>query len=394
MNWIDAIVIAVAILAALRGWRRGLVGQVFELGGGFIGLLIGVAVGPRVASIFTDQAGLQAALISLVVVFLALSVGQTIGFLVGHRFHSMARDARFGELDQATGAGFGVIVWLLAFWLIGSMLVGGPSRSLARSLKESAILRAASDVMPKPPNILAYLRQYLETSGFPQVFAGLPPVSEPVDLPPDRVVRRAVETAADSTVRIVVQACGGTQLGSGWISDDDSVVTNAHVVAGGDNVTIQELSGEDVSGQVVLFDPRTDLAVIHVPDGLSAPTLELETAAQDRGTVGATLGYPGDAEGEFVPTKAAVQATYEATGRDIYGEDLVTREVYELRARVEQGDSGGPFVLPDGRVAGVVFAASTTDAGTGYALTGAEAEDEVEQGSRRTQTVSTGPCTR
>jgi len=393
MNWVDVVVIVVGVLAAMRGWRRGIVGQVFELGGGFIGLLIGVAVGPRVASIFADKAGLQAALISLIVVFVALSLGQTAGFLIGHRFHTIARRG-LGKADQGIGSAFGVIVWLLAFWLIGSMLVGGPSRSLARSLKDSAILRATSDVLPKPPNVLAYLRQYLETSGFPQVFAGLPPLSEPVDLPPDRVVRQAVASAGDSTVRIVVEACGGTQLGSGWISDEDSVVTNAHVVAGGDGVTVQELDGSNRPGEVVLFDPKTDIAVIHVADGLGAPPLELETELQERGTVGAALGYPGEADGRFVPTKAAVQAFYEATGRDIYGRSLVTREVYELRARVEQGDSGGPFVLPDGRVAGVVFAASTTDGDTGYALTGAEAEDEVTEGSERSEPVGTGRCTR
>ena len=325
--------------------------------------------------------------------FLALSLGQTVGFLIGHRFQTMARGS-LGKADQGMGAAFGVVVWLLAFWLIGSMLVGGPSRSLANSLKDSAILRATSEVLPKPPNVLAYLRQYLQTSGFPQVFAGLPPLSEPVDLPPDRVVRQAVEAAGDSTVRIVVDACGGTQLGSGWISDPDSVVTNAHVVAGGGTVTVQQLDGTNRSGEVVLFDPKTDIAVVHVSEDMTAAPLELEIEQQERGTVGAALGYPGDADGQFVPTKAAVQAFYEATGRDIYGQELVTREVYELRARVQQGDSGGPFVLPDGRVAGVVFAASTTDGDTGYALTGAEAEDEVTEGSTRTDPVSTGRCTR
>ena len=393
MNWIDLIVIVIAVLAGMRGWRRGLVGQIFELGGGFIGLVIGVAIGPRIASLFADQAGLQAALISLIVVFLALSLGQTLGFLIGHRFQTMARGS-IGQADQGMGAAFGVVVWLLAFWLIGSMLVGGPSRSLANSLKDSAILRATSEVLPKPPNVLAYLRQYLQTSGFPQVFAGLPPLSEPVDLPPDRVVREAVEAAGDSTVRIVVDACGGTQLGSGWISDPDSVVTNAHVVAGGGTVTVQQLDGTNRSGEVVFFDPKTDIAVVHVSEVMTAEPLELVIEQQGRGTVGAALGYPGDAEGQFVPTKAAVQAFYEATGRDIYGQELVTREVYELRARVQQGDSGGPFVLPDGRVAGVVFAASTTDGDTGYALTGAEAEDEVNEGSSRTDPVDTGRCTR
>jgi uncharacterized membrane protein required for colicin V production len=393
MNWVDFVVIVIAVLAGLRGWRRGLVGQIFELGGGFIGLVIGVAIGPRIASLFADQAGLQAALISLIIVFLALSLGQTVGFLIGHRFQTMARGS-LGQADQGMGAAFGVVVWLLAFWLIGSMLVGGPSRSLANSLKDSAILRATSEVLPKPPNVLAYLRQYLQTSGFPQVFAGLPPLSEPVDLPPDRVVRQAVEAAGDSTVRIVVDACGGTQLGSGWISDPDSVVTNAHVVAGGGTVTVQQLDGTNRSGDVVFFDPKTDIAVVHVSEDMTAAPLELEIEQQERGTVGAALGYPGDADGQFVPTKAAVQAFYEATGRDIYGQELVTREVYELRARVQQGDSGGPFVLPDGRVAGVVFAASTTDGDTGYALTGAEAEDEVTEGSSRTDSVSTGRCTR
>jgi hypothetical protein len=91
---------------------------------------------------------------------------------------------------------------------------------------------------------------------------------------------------------------------------------------------------------------------------------------------------------------AAVQGSFQARGRDIYGRAEVTRSVYELRAGVEQGDSGGPFVLPDGRVAGVIFAASTTDARTGYALVGAEVADDISRGSGRVDAVGTGSCTR
>jgi hypothetical protein len=69
------------------------------------------------------------------------------------------------------------------------------------------------------------------------------------------------------------------------------------------------------------------------------------------------------------------------------------REVYEIRSPVRQGDSGGPFVLPNGQVAGVVFAASTTDVDTGYALTGEEVSDEIEQGESSTSQVGTGSCT-
>jgi S1-C subfamily serine protease len=250
-----------------------------------------------------------------------------------------------------------------------------------------------NDVMPPPPDVLAYIRQYLDTSGFPQVFAGLPrPVGPPVKLPSAPEARRAGDKADEAMVRIVVPACGGTQLGSGWIAASETVVTNAHVVSGGDSVTVQHEATGDHTGTVVIFDPRTDIAVIHV-EGLTGDALELELTEQPRETTGATLGYPGSRDGTLVIKRAAVQAQYTATGKDIYGRNDATREVYELRAPVRQGDSGGPFVLSNGDVAGVVFAASTTDGDIGYALTAAEVQDEIENGSGKTSAVGTGRCT-
>ena len=394
MNLVDLGFIVVALLAGFRGWRLGILDQIFELGGGFIGLLIGIYAGPRIANAFTEDPGVDAALISLVAVFVILSIGQTVGYLIGHRFGALAASAKLGNANQSLGSAFGVLVWIVSFWLIGSLLIQSPSKELNKALGRSFFLRTTNEALPQPPDVLAYLSQYLNTSGFPQVFVGMPrSISPPVKLPTQAEARQAFEAAKNSTVRIVVPACGGLQLGSGWIASENTVVTNAHVVAGGDDVQIEQLDGSEVSGTIVLFDPDTDVAVIRA-SGLSGPVLELETTIQERGTPGATLGYPGNADGEFVPKRAAVQASYKATGRDIYGRDTVDREVYELRSPVRQGDSGGPFVLPDGRVAGVVFAASTTDDRTGYALTGAEVEDEVRKGSSSSDAVDTGPCTR
>jgi S1-C subfamily serine protease len=299
--------------------------------------------------------------------------------------------ARLGGLDSSLGAAFGIALTLVSAWLIASMLVDGPSRTIASAVQHSTVIKKVSKVLPRPPNVFAYLRGYLDNSGFPQVFAGFPrPIGSPVKLPKDEVARRAADKADESTVQVVVPACGGTQLGSGWVAASDTVVTNAHVVSGGDNVTVRDGAG-DHPGDVVLFDPKTDIAVIHVV-GTEGPTLALDTETLSRGTPGATLGFPGG-RGELVVEKAAVQDQYEATGRDIYGRSTVTRQIYELRSRVRQGDSGGPFVLPSGHVAGVVFAASTSRGDTGYALTGAEVSDEVQQGSRRTTPVGTGGCT-
>jgi S1-C subfamily serine protease len=392
VNLVDVVVIVLAIAAAFRGYRRGLLGQAFEFGGGFLGLVIGVALGPRIASAFTNRAGLTAVLISLLVVFVALSIGQTLGFMLGHRFGTYAHSAQLGAWDSGLGAAFGIGVVLVAFWLVGALLVNGPSRSLARALEQSTILSEVNEALPKPPNVLAYISQYLNTSGFPRVFAGVPPsIGPPVDLPSGPLAQRAARAADQSTVRVVVPACGGTQLGTGWVAADSTVVTNAHVVAGGDGVTVQDSAG-DHAGVVVVFNPRADVAVIRA-EGLAGPPLALHTRDEDRGARGATLGYPGSAAGRLVRHRAAVQARYEARGYDIYGRREVVREVYEIRSPVRQGDSGGPFVLPDGQVAGVVFAASTTDFDTGYALTGGEVSDEVERGSRNTSEVGTGACT-
>jgi S1-C subfamily serine protease len=293
-------------------------------------------------------------------------------------------------VNQTLGAGFGVVITLITVWLVGSLLVSIPSRPLARAVRGSTVLRVVGDAFPRPPNLVFYLRQYLDTSGFPQVFAGLPrPLAPQVDLPPGRDARAAIRAAQESTVRVVVPACGGTQLGSGWVAGDSVVVTNAHVVAGGDSITIEDTAGRH-SGSVVFFDPRTDIAIVRA-EGLAGPPLELEVDPIDRGEGGATLGFPGG--GPLETHAAAVRDRYSAVGLDIYGQSEVSREVYELRSPVRQGDSGGPFVLPNGSVAGVVFAASTTDGDTGYALTGEEVMDELETGLSAVAPAGTGRCT-
>ena len=395
MNLVDVVVVLLAALAGYRGWRRGFVGQIFELGGGFLGLIGGVYLGPRVASLFTKQAGLEGAIISLVIVFIGLSAGQAGGYYLGHKLGLLASGARLAVVNQTLGSAFGVGVTLVSFWLIGSLLVQGPSPAVTRALQKSTILEWVNKALPQPPNVLAYLRQYLNTSGFPQVFANIPrQISPPVALPSAKTARRAVRAAQQSTVRVVVPACGGSQLGSGWIAAQDLVVTNAHVVAGGrEGAQVQQQSSDEVlDGDVVYFDADTDIAAIRVA-GLTGPILPLDTTDEERGTPGATLGYPGDSGGELEAHAAAVQARYDAVGRDIYGQSSVTREIYELRSVVRQGDSGGPFVLPDGRVAGVVFAASTLDKGVGYALTGSEVAPDIEAASNRTAPVGTGACT-
>jgi S1-C subfamily serine protease len=149
------------------------------------------------------------------------------------------------------------------------------------------------------------------------------------------------------------------------------------------------LAGQTADASVVLFDPELDVAVLHVP---SLSGLPLRFAATDpgRGTIGAALGYPGG--GALTIEPAAVAGRYDARGRDIYGRAPVTRSILELRAQIEQGDSGGPFVLADGTVGGLVFAESRADEDVGYALSAMPVSIRIAPAIGRASPVDTGPC--
>jgi S1-C subfamily serine protease len=86
-------------------------------------------------------------------------------------------------------------------------------------------------------------------------------------------------------------------------------------------------------------------------------------------------------------------AEFEAEGRNVYGQGLTVRNVYELQAIVRPGNSGGPLVLPDGEVVGVVFSRSTTDSDVGYALTSPGVLSRVQGATFDTAAVGTGACT-
>src|SRR5207237_10030309 len=104
-----------------------------------------------------------------------------------------------------------------------------------------------------------------------------PSVVGPVAIvpPPDPTLLRrpGVRAAAPSVVRVVGTACGLSVEGSGWVARPETVVTAAHVVAG-EHDTAVEVAGSraPLPATVTAFDPRNDVAVLHVA-GLKTPPL-------------------------------------------------------------------------------------------------------------------------
>ena len=92
------------------------------------------------------------------------------------------------------------------------------------------------------------------------------------------------------------------------------------------------------------------------------------------------------------PSGVRIGGVQPLVGPDIYQTGQVTRQIYEIRAVVEPGNSGGPLLSPSGRVYGVVFAADIGVNNTGFALTSAEVASDANAGANSTVPVSTQGC--
>jgi S1-C subfamily serine protease len=388
LTFVDVILVVVALLAAYQGFRVGAVVQVCAI----IGFLSGLYLGALLASVtvhWADSPTAKTAVALTTMVGVAFTLGM-VGRLLGAQIVQHVHPGPGRSVDAALGTVVAVVAALVTFWLLASTLVNSSSAAIDSAILQSRVINTLDDVLPAPPSVFSQAQGFLTAEGFPPVFAALAPASaRPVPLPADAQVRRAVQAAGVSTVKVEGYGCGVIQEGSGFVAAPGLVVTNAHVVAGISRPLVQV--GKSIrTTTVVLFDPDFDLAVLKVP-GLTSPVLPLAPTRVGRGTTGAVLGYPGG--GPFTATGAGVMAAFEAQGRDIYGDHLTVRNVYELNAVVRPGNSGGPLVLPDGQVLGVVFSRSTVDGKVGYALTSPDVVPRLALAERAKEPVGTGACT-
>ena len=390
MNAVDLFLLLGLVYVGLRGFRQGALSQVAAFAGAAAGLVGGAVFAPRLARTILTQPGPDLALLTLGLLLAIVLLGQAVGLAVGLRLRAGAERLGAGSADRAAGIGVGLAGLVVAVWVLASVLTHGPSPALARSLSESRVVTAIAGALPPPPDVFGRVSIYLDRQGFPQVFAGIRSVTAPpVEPPTDAAVAAAAQRGQLSTVQVEAEGCGGFSSGSGFVTQPGFVVTNAHVIAGGDEVNVRDASGTH-DAVPVHVDPGLDLAVLSAPDVTATP-IDWVTNPARRGTSGATLGFPGGRRSLTVRA-AIVRGRLEAVGRDIYGTDTVTRQILTLDSSVARGDSGGPFVTSEGLVGGVVFAAAAAEPGTGYALTAEQVRDDIATAVTRNAPVGTGAC--
>ena len=384
MTVLDVVLLALLGLSVWGGYRRGAVLQVAGLAGLAVGFVIGAWLAPHAAGVV--ESDVAKAAVALGTIVLLGAVGDAFGSFFGLKVRRRTRRTRLRAADAMGGSALSALALVLAIWFLGINLAAGPFPSVAEALQRSSVVRAVDAALPPPPALGAQLSNVLDLIGFPNVFTGLPPVpADPVPPPAGGVAARAARDARGSVVSISGPACDRIIQGTGIVVADDLVLTNAHVIAGGSpRVEWNERMFDAVP---VLIDRDLDAAVLRV-HGLDAVPLELLPREVPRGAGGAVVGYP---HGRYAEVPAAVRRALDATGRDIDGEDQVRRRIYELQATVHPGNSGGPFALPGGRVAGMVFGASVTGDAVSYALTSPRLIPLVERAADAGP-VGTGRC--
>ena len=390
-EWLDIAVLGVAFIAAISGWRSGALGSLLSFIGVILGAIAGVLLAPHlVAHISAPRAKLFAAL------FLILGlvvVGEVAGVVLGRAVRGAIRSNSVRFFDSLIGVAVQLVVVLVAAWLLATPLTSSSGQpSLAAAVRGSRVLAQVNDFAPDwLKTVPKRLSSLLDTSGLPQVlepFSRTPVVAVAV---PDAALANSPVVAATQPsvlkIRAIAPSCQKVLEGSGFVLSPDRVMTNAHVVAGANSVTV-EASGNPYDATVVSYDPSVDIAILSVPNLPPGPLAFANTPVTS-GTEAIVMGYPGG--GGFVATPARIRELIELSGPDIYRNATVNREVYTVRASVEQGNSGGPLIDLNGQVLGVVFGAAVDDNDTGFVLTAKEVAAQLAH-IGDTAPVATGEC--
>ena len=393
VDLLDLALVVVAAAFAVSGYRQGFIVGSLSFVGFVGGAVLGAEFGPVISRAIVGGQTQQD-----VVAVIILVSGAIIGQFVASSIGAAMRDTMTGRssttVDAIGGSAVSVLSMLLIAWAIGSVIISSPFTVVDQQVNNSAVLGTMDKIMPSPAKTMfSQFRRMLASGPFPQVFSNIGAARLfPVQAPDPAVLNSPGYMAAKTRVLKVqgtALSCDRSIEGTGFVYAPHHVLTNAHVVAGvtrGPVVTTPD--GITYRASVVFYDPQVDVAVLYVPN-LNLTPLHFTGQAQN-GSNAVVAGYPLNRPYTAVP--ARIGGVQSAVGPDIYQTGQVSRQIYEIKAVVEPGNSGGPLLSPSGSVYGVIFAAAVGAPQTGFALTSAEVASDANASARLTNPVSTQGC--
>jgi S1-C subfamily serine protease len=389
---VDLVLIALALLFALSGFRQGLLVSATSilgfLGGAVLGAQLSGAVADRI-----DGSSVTRVFAALVVVLAGALLGQILAGAAGRALRSRVTWEPAKMVDSVAGAVVSAASVLLVAWMVASPLATSPFPQVSSQVRQSALVQAVDRAVPDGVrNVYDNLRDAIDRRGLPDVLDPLTP-TQVRDVPaPDVQLTKSpvVDSVRQSVVKVsgIAPSCSRQIDGSGFVYAPERVMTNAHVLAGVTDPVVH-VGAQEYDATPVYVDGEVDVAILDVP-GLPEPALPFSTQPADFGDDAIIMGFPGG--GPFYVGSARVRDRGEISGPDFRNAKTVVRDVYALYGTVRAGNSGGPLFATDGTVLGVVFASAIDDPNTGYALTAQQVATAARQGSRAVTEVGTGPC--
>lgn len=389
MNVLDIILLLVLVAYSISGYYQGFVINLVASVGLIFGGLLAVSIVPHVMG--DSVPTVTTSLIALSAVVGVAVIGQGIGTYVGTDIKDNISWQPLRWVDAVGGSALSIVAVLCASWALGYAVSGTQIPVISKAARGSEILRTVNGVMPTgATDVLEAFNHVLDTNLFPRYLEPFENEKiKPIEAPDDQVLASpAVVRASKSVVKILGAAvCNRGIEGSGFVYATDRIMTNAHVVAGVRDPFVV-MGNRRVQADVVLFNPRLDVAVLAVP-GLGLNPLSFDENGR-AGMSAAVLGFPEN--GPFDARAARIRMQQNMQSPDIYNHGRNVRSTFAIRSLVRSGNSGGPLVSDDGNVLGVIFAASITDKSTGYALTAKQVDAAAKAGIRTADQVSTGNC--
>lgn len=141
-------------------------------------------------------------------------------------------------------------------------------------------------------------------------------------------------------------------IGSGFIINEDGyILTNYHVIANSQEVTVLLSTGEEVAAKVINYDQQKDMAVIKLADGTNVPGIaelgDSDTLYPGQDVV--AIGTPLSKEFAQTCTKGIISAV----SREVYTSTGETMSVIQTDTAINPGNSGGPLINTKGQVIGI-----------------------------------------
>lgn len=387
MTLLDVVLLLVVLVFVVSGFARGVWLTVGGAAGFAAGAIAAFFAIPLVAEWVPDPMWRIIAVIGCAVVLVV--AGYSLGTAAGGEVKRIFRSPAVRTISSLIGGVLNLFVSLAVIAALSFSVQAMGFPQVNQHIKQSAVLQAIDSAMPERVEALfASVRGSVVESDIPQIAQLLVPETD--EVPEADELTEAAAATSQSVGRIsgVAQQCGQSQSGSGVVVAPNRVATNAHVIAGVSEPSVEMPDGQVVSGRAVYFDTDKDLALLAV-EGLNTPPAPVG-GTMSTGEQGYVMGYPSG--GPFVAGSAVVQARAESTVNNVYGSSTSNLEIYQLGADVRQGNSGGPLVDAEGNVAGIVFARALEGGEVGFALTAEAAGDALADAGSFTDGVSTGQC--